>query len=197
MLSAAPGDDPDKAAARPDAVTYRMPGDAVTKDRVTRSADWLKRHLVSLPRPGDACPIRVIAWKDPTLEPADPKLLAGYAITDTLWAARALTLFDPAAAEEMEQGLRCLGWPGNGLHDVLFHPIDKILHRSADEDIVHGFSLGASPRATAGPSRCGSFASSGMPGTTWGIRSSSPSMRSTVPSRLLAGPHRAGPPPHP
>ena len=67
---------------------------------MTRSADWLKRHLVSITRPGDACPIRVIAWKDPTLEPTDPKLLAGYAITDTLWAAKALKLFDPVAARQ-------------------------------------------------------------------------------------------------
>ena len=32
-----------------DAVAYRMPDDPVTKDRVTRAADWLKSHLVSVP----------------------------------------------------------------------------------------------------------------------------------------------------
>jgi hypothetical protein len=133
--------------ARSDAVTYKMPTDAAVRSRVTRSANWLRKHVVSVTRTGDAIPIRVIAWKDPTLEPVDPKLLAGYAITDTLWAAKALTLFDPAASHEMEDSLRRLGWPGNGLHDVLFHPLDKILHRSADADVVHGFSLGRYPIA--------------------------------------------------
>jgi len=136
-------------APRPDLVTYRMPGDAATRSRVTRSADWLKQHLIEIPRPGaaDPCPIRVIAWKDPTLEPADARLLAGYLITDTLWSARALRLFDPAAARGLEESLQCLGWSGNGLHEVLFHPVDTLLHRSADEDIVHGFSLGRFPMA--------------------------------------------------
>jgi hypothetical protein len=139
------GGDKTDTADRQGSVTYRMPTDAVTRSRVTRSADWLKRHLVTLSRPGNACPIRVIAWKDPTLEPADPGLLAGYVITDTLWAGEALRLFDPAAARAIEASNRCLGWPGNDLHDVLFHRLDKILHRSADEDIVHGFSLGRYP----------------------------------------------------
>jgi hypothetical protein len=141
-------DDPpkeNKATAAQDAVTYRMPGDALTRRRLSRSADWLEKHLLNLPRRVGDCPVRVIAWKDPTLEPADPKLLAGYVITDTLWSARALKLFDPVASREMEASLQCLGWPGNGLHDVLFHPVEEILHRSADEDLVHGFSLGRFP----------------------------------------------------
>ncbi len=145
----APEERQDQGAAWRDAVIYRMPDDAGTRRRVTRSADWLKQHLVAITRPGDARPIHVIAWKDPTLEPNDPKLLVGYAITDTLWAAKALRLFDPVASEEMERSLQHLGWPGNGLHDVLFHPLDKILHRSADEDIVHGLSLGRFPTADA------------------------------------------------
>ena len=37
--------------------------------------------------------------------------------------------------------------PEGGLHDVLFHPLDKILHRPADDDFVHGFSLGRFPTA--------------------------------------------------
>jgi hypothetical protein len=141
----APEQSNDRGAAGRDAVTYRIPNDAGTRSRVIRSAEWLKQHRLSIVRPGDACLLWAIAWKDPTLEPADPKLLAGYAITDTLWAAKALKLFDPEAAREMEQILQCLGWSSNLLHDVLFHPLDKILHRSADEDIVHGFSLGRFP----------------------------------------------------
>ena len=130
-----------------DAVAYRMPDDPVTKNRVTRAGDWLKSHLVSVPLPQDKFPIPVIAWKDPTLEPANPKLLAGYVITDTLWSAKALKLFDPVASQEMEAGLQHLGWYGNGLHDVLFHPIDTIRHRPADQDYVHGLSLGRFPIA--------------------------------------------------
>jgi hypothetical protein len=136
-----------QAAAWQDAVAYRMPEDAVTKGRVTRAADWLKGHLVSISRPDGECPIRAIAWKDPTLEPARPELLAGYVITDTLWSAKALKIFDSAASQEMERSLQRLGWYGNGLHDVLFHPLDKILHCPADPDPVHGFSLGRFPTA--------------------------------------------------
>ena len=128
-----------------DAVAYRMPNDPVTKNRLTRAANWLKSHLVSVPLPQDKFPIPVIAWKDPTLEQANPKLLAGYVITDTLWSAKALKVFDPIASQDMETGLQHLGWYGNGLHDVLFHPIDTIRHRPADQDYVHGLSLGRFP----------------------------------------------------
>jgi hypothetical protein len=97
---------------------------------------------VTVVRPGEQPSIRVIAWKDPTLAPGEPKALAGYIITDTLWAAKALKPFHPEAAGEIERGLQLLGWYGNGLHDVLFHPVDRILHRSDDVDPVHGHSLG-------------------------------------------------------
>ena len=73
-----------------DAVAYRMPDDPITKNRAIRAAEWLKSHLVSVPLPQDKFPIPVIAWKDPTLEPANLKILAGYVITDTLWSAKAL-----------------------------------------------------------------------------------------------------------
>jgi hypothetical protein len=128
-----------------DAVAYRMPDDPVTKDRLARAADWLKRHRVTISLPDDNSPLSVIAWKDPTLEPANPKLLAGYVITDTLWAAKALKLLDPPASLEIEASIQRLGWYGNGLHDVLFHPVEKLLHRPADQDHVHGFSLGRFP----------------------------------------------------
>jgi hypothetical protein len=128
-----------------DEATYALPGDAIAKRRDTQAAAWLTHHVMSISRPGDQRPLRVIAWKDPTLEPADPKLLAGYVITDTLWAAKALKLFEPVVAQELEESTQRLGWYGNGLHDVLFHPIDQIRHRPGDEDFVHGFSLGRYP----------------------------------------------------
>jgi hypothetical protein len=37
----------------PDAVAYRMLNDSVTKERVTRAANWLKIHLVTVSLPGD------------------------------------------------------------------------------------------------------------------------------------------------
>ncbi len=48
-------------------------------------------------------------------------------------------------SRELEDSIQRLGWYGNGLHDVLFHPIDKLLHRPADADFVHGHSLGRFP----------------------------------------------------
>ncbi len=128
-----------------DAVAYRLPADHVVKDRLTQAANWLKGHRVTVFRPGDKVPVTVIAWKDPTLEPTNPKLLAGYVITDTLWSAKALKVFDPIACQEIEAGIQHLGWYGNRLHDVLFHPIDTIRHRPADQDRVHGDSLGRFP----------------------------------------------------
>jgi hypothetical protein len=130
-----------------DAVSLRLPEDPVVKDRLTRSAAWLVEHIVTIKAKDDGKPLRVIAWKDPTLEPEDPKLLAGYAITDTLWASKALKLFDPKAANELEASIQHVGCYGNGLHDVLFHPIDQLRHRPDDPDIVHGHSLGRFPAA--------------------------------------------------
>jgi hypothetical protein len=109
---------------------------------VKRSAAWLKANVVSVKKSGDPDPIHVIAWKDPTLVPDDPKLLAGYVITDTLWAAKALKVVEPETSRLLERDIERLGWAGNGLHDVLFHPLERILHRPDDADIVHGFSLG-------------------------------------------------------
>lgn len=138
-----------RSAAWHDAVDFRAPRDEDVFKRTTRAADWLKEHLVVVPQKDTNCEIRVIAWKDPTLEPANPDLLAGYLITDTLWAAKALRVFDADVADEMEASLQCQGWYGNGLHDVLFHPLERILHRPADDDFVHGSSLGRFPAANA------------------------------------------------
>jgi hypothetical protein len=128
-----------------DAISYPIPDDPTSKCRVAHAAWWLMRHAVSITRPGAEEAIRVIAWKDPTLAPENPKLLAGYVITDTFWAAKALKPFDVGLSREMERSIRHLGWYGNGLHDVLFHPVERMLHRSADEDFVHGHSLGCFP----------------------------------------------------
>ena len=125
-----------------DLATFRFPEDPDSMMRVTRAADWLKNHTVTVSKPGSIAGLKVIAWKDPTLAPEDPKLLAGYVITDTHWAAKALKPVDAMIAADLERSLQRLGWPGNGLHDVLFHPVARPLHRSADEDIVHGHSLG-------------------------------------------------------
>jgi hypothetical protein len=133
------------AADWKDAVAFRMPSDAVAKERVTRASAWLERHALHVSRTQAERPLRVIAWKDPTLEPADPNVLAGYVITDTLWSAKALKLADPDVAQELEESIRRLGWYGNGLHDVLFHPLEKILHAPADLDFVHGALLGRFP----------------------------------------------------
>jgi hypothetical protein len=134
-------------AVWPESVSFRLPEDAVLKDRLARSAAWLVDHVVTIKAKDDGRPLRVIAWKDPTLEPEDPKLLAGYVITDTLWAAKALKLFDPKASNELDLSVQHVGWYGNGLHDVLFHPLDRLRHRPLDPDIVHGHSLGRFPAA--------------------------------------------------
>ena len=115
----------DQSAPWQDAVAFRLPDDPVTKERVTRAAKWLTSHRITVTLPDDKLTVPVIAWKDPTLEPSNPKLLAGYLITDTLWSAKALKVIDPIASQEMEQGLQHLGWYGNGLQDVLFHPIER------------------------------------------------------------------------
>lgn len=121
------------------------PADPVARERVARAGDWLKRHTELIPAIKGEPPIPVIAWKDPSLEPADPGLLAGYVITDTLWAAEALKTVDPAASRDMERGLSLLGWRGDGLREVLFRPIPAIKHRFVDPDPVHGVSLGRYP----------------------------------------------------
>lgn len=128
-----------------DVARHRPPADPAVKERVARAGDWLKRHTELIPAVDDGPPIPVIAWKDPSLEPEDSGLLAGYVITDTLWAAKALKTLDPVASREMERGLSRLGWRGDGLREVLFQPIPVIKHRFVDPDPVHGASLGRFP----------------------------------------------------
>jgi len=127
------------------AVGFRLPDDAEARGRATRAADWLRRHIETIERPGGAEPLRVVAWPDPTLAPDSPGRLAGYLITDTLWAAEALKPFDPEASAGLSRTLDVLGWTGNGLQEVLFRPVARMRHRSDDADPVHGRSLGVFP----------------------------------------------------
>ncbi len=150
-----------------------------------RAAEWLERHTLSITRPGDELPVRIIAWKDPTLEPKDLKLLAGYVITDMLWAAKALKPIDWEAAREMESGIRRLGWAGNGLQDVPFHPLDQIMHCPADEDYVHGHSLGRFPANGGRTVDLRVFRQKWDPKFDVGIRFSSRSMLSTTLSTTI------------
>lgn len=106
--------------------------------------------------PGQDKPLRVIAWKDPTLEPGNSKLLAGYVITDSFWSAKALKLFDPIASREPEESIERPGWYGNGLHDVLFRPINKLRHRPGG--VAHFVDVRADGRATAGREPTGASA---------------------------------------
>jgi hypothetical protein len=125
-----------------DRVSYHLPEDAAARERVQRAGAWLVGHVVPVRLPGQDVAFHLVAWKDPTLEPGDPRLLAGYVITDTLWASRALRPLEPAVAGRLEAATRRLGWPGNGLHEVLFEPVEPIRHRPIDADLVHGHSLG-------------------------------------------------------
>jgi hypothetical protein len=125
-----------------DRARFRLSEDAAISRQADRSADWLRRHIVRVKWREREEPLPVVAWRDPTLEPANTALLAGYLITDTLWAAKALKPIDGRLSAEMEEGLRRSGWYGNGLQDILFHGLERVCHRPADEDFVHGHSLG-------------------------------------------------------
>ncbi len=157
-------------------VSFRMPEDPLVKDRLKRSAAWLVEHIVAINAKDDGRPLRVIAWKDPTLEPKDPKLLAGYVITDTLWAAKALKLFDLQASNELEASIQSLGCTAT-VCTTCFSI------RST------GFATGPTIRTSctairwvrfqppAGQSSIsGSFANDGMPPSTLAILCSSPSI---------------------
>jgi hypothetical protein len=136
----------------PVGVSYRLPDDPAVRERALRAGGWLTRHLVTVTAPGGVGPVRVVAWKDPTLAPDDPGLLAGYLITDTLWAAEALRPIEAATSRSIVEGLERLGWARNGLHEVLFRPVGVLLVRPDDEDWMHGASLGHA-RIGGGPNR--------------------------------------------
>jgi hypothetical protein len=90
----------------------------------------------------DLGPLTLVAWHDPTLSPNDKNALTAYAITDSLWASRAISLHYPVQSEEIRSSLNKLDCLHNNLHEVLFEPIRAIHHRSADDDFVHGSLIG-------------------------------------------------------
>lgn len=136
----------DEKPAKPEvAVRVRLPDDPVRRARLRRAADWLKRHAVQVRWPKSERPLTVIAWKDPTLHPDRPNELAGYVITDTLWAAAALDPFEPELAARLRESCRVFGWPGNDLHEVILRPSPRLWVRPDDPDFVHGHSLGVFP----------------------------------------------------
>lgn len=124
--------------------TLRYPDDEASKLAVNRASDWLVGHVRTgkITREGREHLISVVAWKDPTLNPELPKQLAGYAITDTLWASYALTLTNPDVAKALHDSLEKLDCLGNSLHEVIWQRTESIAHKPTDPDIVHGKSIG-------------------------------------------------------
>jgi hypothetical protein len=124
--------------------TLALPTDAETRTAVRNASDWLMRHVKTgrLTVGERESSISVIAWKDPTLSPELASQLAGYAITDTLWASYALTLTQPQVAEQLHDSLEALDCLGNSLHEVIWKRIESIAHKPVDADIVHGRSIG-------------------------------------------------------
>jgi len=122
----------------------KMPSDQIAREAVVEASKWLTGHVKrgSLQCNGEQINVSVIAWKDPTLAPEAPDHLAGYAITDTLWASYALTLTQPDVAKELQESLRLIDCQGNHLHEVIWQPVDSIHHKPIDADIVHGRSVG-------------------------------------------------------
>jgi hypothetical protein len=122
----------------------RMPTEPAARDAVFKASEWLVRHIQRgrMKLNDETTNLSVIAWKDPTLSPDKPNRLAGYAITDSLWASYALTTTHPEVAGELHQTLKTLGCLSNNLHEVLWQSIPAIHHKPIDSDIVHGRSLG-------------------------------------------------------
>ena len=130
--------------AQTEPVQFAIPVDPQRQAAVQRCANWLHLHIErgQLEQDSETSDIAIVAWKDPTLAPHEPNLLAGYAITDTLWAAKALPCFYPQDSVDLNDSLKRIGCIGNNLHEVLWSPLSQIHHRSADIDSVHGESLG-------------------------------------------------------
>jgi hypothetical protein len=121
-----------------------LPTPSTSHHSVLKASDWLVKHVQrgTMDIRGQSTNLSVIAWKDPTLAPDELDWLAGYAITDTLWASYALTLTEPRVASELRRSLKELDCLSNNLHEVLWQPIPSIHHKPIDIDIVHGRSLG-------------------------------------------------------
>lgn len=127
-----------------DQVELRLSSEEGSKSRVSRASEWLVKHIVrgTLKNDSELGPLTLVAWQDASLSPNDKNALAAYAITDSLWAFRSLSLQFPGHAEEIRKSLQRLNCLQNNLHDVLFQPVRMIHHRSDDDDIVHGYLIG-------------------------------------------------------
>ncbi|UCF60287.1 MAG: hypothetical protein JSV37_11035 [Anaerolineaceae bacterium] len=130
----------------------KVPPQSDHSENVEKAIDWLKRHAWELHLAGDVSTISVIAWYDPTLHPgcdicADESsydcAFAAYLVTDTLWASKALAPYHPEIAESLHRGLMTLKRYGNGLHEVLFHPIEGGLLGHLPMFGVHGTRIGS------------------------------------------------------
>lgn len=122
----------------------QLPPDEELREHVASASNWLGNHVVSgtLKFDDKEVPLSIVAWKDPTLHAGDLNYLAGYTITDTLWASYALQLTRPEIAEQLVQSLQRIDCDGNLLQEVIWKSIPEIRHRPADVDFVHGHSLG-------------------------------------------------------
>lgn len=120
------------------------PSDPHTRQCVSRASDWLVNHVQRgvLVVKDKELPVSIIAWKDPTLHADNASLLAGYAITDSLWASYALSLTRPDVARELHDSLERIDCLSNALHEVIWQRMAAIHHKPMDADPVHGRSLG-------------------------------------------------------
>lgn len=119
------------------------------KAEVQAAIDWMKRQVHSgkfvSERPRAQAlqqPISIIAWRDPTFHPRQPEILAGYTLTDTLWAAKAMQFHAPEESQDLLRSLNELDSLGNGLQEVLFGAVTTFGHRVVDPDHVHGTTIG-------------------------------------------------------
>jgi hypothetical protein len=125
-------------------VRLAQPSNPLRAANIAHAEEWLLAHVErgTLTTSKVDAPVAIVAWKDPSLAPELPDQLAGYAITDTLWAAMALRLNHAPESDELMNTLRRLGVTGNGLHEVLWTRLPEMRHRIIDADPVHGTSLG-------------------------------------------------------
>lgn len=100
-------------------------------------ARWLTQQVVHIETGGDAEPLALIAWWDPTLS-TDQRDLVAYTITDTLWAAWALRPFCPEVAAHLARSLDRLHARSNGFMDQPFHLQGEFRLLNVDADHVHG-----------------------------------------------------------
>ncbi len=121
-------------------------------ENVEKAIDWLKKHAWELHLTAIDSTVSVIGWYDPTLHPgcdpcADERshdcAFAAYLVTDTLWASKALAPYHPTLAEKLHRGLIALKRYGNGLHEVLFHPIEGGIRGHLPKLGVHGTHIGS------------------------------------------------------